>query len=148
MLSFLCLAKIDCATLTVSRPLLEIPCVLRKIKTKVLSLKNNLEAPAYNICRAKQWTSGPQLYIFWKNVSTSLHLAWILFFLCAYFYIILTQGEAITYLVCKHWSKELLHTLLCKNIWELIKVGHGPWPMLAHFTLLLIWVDLGCQPQT
>ena len=41
------------------------------------------------------------------------------FILCAYFCIILTQ--AITFLVCKNWSKVFLHTLLDKNVIKINK---------------------------
>ena len=97
----------------------------------------DLEAPVYNL-RAKQWFLGPLFYIFSKKFSTLLHSAWILFFfpillvslcslfhsyfifLCACFYIILTQ--AITFLACKVWNKVFLHTLLHKNVWELTNI--------------------------
>ena len=80
---------------------------------------------------AKQWILGPIFYIFSKKFSAWLHLAWILFlfpillvslcllfysyfiFLCAYFYIIMTQ--AITFLACIDWSKVFLHTKLFWN---------------------------------
>ena len=87
---------------------------------------------------AKKWILGPLFYIFSKKFSASLCSAWISFyfpillvslcsllhsyyiFLCAYFYIIMTQ--AITFLVCKDWSEVFLHTLLHKNVWELINI--------------------------
>ena len=93
--------------------------------------------PVYNL-RAKQLILWPLFYIFSKKFPASLHSAWIFFFfhillvspcslfhsyfifLCAYFYIILTQ--AIIFLACKDWSKVFFHTLLHKKIWELISI--------------------------
>ena len=82
--------------------------------------------PVYNL-RAKQWILRPFFHIFSKKFLALLHLASVLhssltlhiisyFILCAYFYIILTQ--AITFLVCKDWSKEFLHT----NVWKFITI--------------------------
>ena len=69
---------------------------------------------------------------FSKKFPASLRLAWILFLhillvsahyfiyfiLCACFFIILTQ--AITFLVCKDWSKVFLHTSLHKKCLKII----------------------------
>ena len=85
---------------------------------------------------AKQWILWPLFYIFSKKIFSLtllgmniIHLSYsslcslfhsYFIFLCAYFYIIMTQ--AITFLACKDWSEVFLHTLLHKNVWELINI--------------------------
>ena len=119
-------------------------CTLLALFSKKAPWPLDLEAPVYNL-RAKQWILGPLLYIFQKKFPASLRSAWILFFfpillvsfcslfhsyfifLCAYFYIILTQ--AITFLACKDWSQVFLHTLLHKKCLRINK----------YFYIKLFW---------
>ena len=107
------------------------------VKKKTTSWPLDLEAPVYNL-RTKQWILWPLFDFFKKKFPASLCLVWISFFfhillvslcslfhlyfifLCAYFYIILTQTT--TFLACKDWSQVFLHTLLHKNVWELINI--------------------------